>query len=159
MIYSVYVETSVISYLTGRPSRDLVVAAHQAITRQWWEERSGVFELFVSDITMEEAGQGAPDAASARLAVMGALPVLSTDEAAASVARRLVSAGLVPRTAVADALHIGVATTHGMDYLLTWNCKHLANALMRNRVVAFIESEGYACPVICTPEELQETQP
>lgn len=159
MKYQVYVETSVISYLTGRPSRDLVVAAHQTITRQWWEERSDVFELFISDITLEEAGQGAPEAASARLAVMGAFPVLSTDEAAASIARRLVSAGLVPQAAVADALHIGTATTHGMDYLLTWNCRHLANALMRNRIVAFIEGEGLACPVICTPEELQETQP
>ena len=158
MKYHVYVETSVISYLTGRQSRDLIVAAHQEITRQWWQGRSNALELFVSDIVMEEARQGDPDAALTRLEGMSTLPVLLTDDRAVAVSRKLVLAEIVPYAAVADALHIAVAATNGMDYLLTWNCRHLANALMRNRIVMFIESEGYACPVICTPEELQESQ-
>lgn len=154
----VYIETSVVSYLTGRSSRDLVVAAHQELTRQWWRERAQEFELVVSDLVMEEAQGGDAEAACARMEALARLPVLPTHQEAVALAESLLSAGLNPREAAADALHIALAATHGMDYLLTWNCKHIANALLRNRIVSLVEGAGYSCPVICTPEELLEHQ-
>lgn len=154
----VYIETSVISYLTGRTSRDLVVAAHQEVTRQWWLERIKDFELIVSDLVMEEVNRGDAEAAIARRAALEGIPVLCTQDEAIGLAETLLSSGMIPREAVADALHIALAATHGMDYLLTWNCKHIANAQIRNRIVAVVEGAGYSCPVICTPEELLESQ-
>lgn len=152
----VYIETSVVSYLTGRSSRDLVVAAHQEVTREWWRDRANDFSLIVSDLVMEEVERGDMEAVAARRTALEGLPVLSTHDEAVGVAEVLLSSGMIPRKAVADALHIALAATHGMDYLLTWNCKHIANALIRNHIVAVIERLGYSCPVICTPEELLE---
>lgn len=155
----VYIETSVISYLTGRPSRDLVVAAHQELTRQWWEERSGGFELVIAELVLLEARRGDKTASNARLEALTALPLVPTGEAAYSLAEKLLADGLVPNEAAADALHIALAATNDIDYLLTWNCKHLANALLRKRITVLVENEGYTCPVICTPDELQEMKP
>ena len=156
MKQSVYIETSIASYLTGRPSRDMVIAAHQELTRQWWETRFSTFDLLVSELVREEAGKGDLEASAKRMAAIGKLPILKTNDAAVSLAEQLVSAGLIPRESAADALHIAIATVNGVDYLLTWNCKHLANAVHRNRIAALVEEAGYACPVICTPEELLE---
>ncbi|MCZ7663163.1 MAG: type II toxin-antitoxin system VapC family toxin [Thermoleophilia bacterium] len=152
----VYIETSVISYLTSRPSRDVVVAAHQELTRQWWDERSCRFELVVSELVEQEAGRGDSDASRGRLAVVQGMGILAVSDPAVSLAEYLVSSGLIPRESGADALHIAVAAVNGIDYLLTWNHKHLANALLRHRIETLVEEEGYACPVICTPEELME---
>ena len=152
----VYVETSVVSYLASRPSRDLVVAARQELTRQWWSERSTAFEVVISELVREEACRGAAEAAQARLKAIETLPILATNGHAADLAERLVQEGPIPRESAAVALHIAIAAVHGIDYLLTWNCKHLANASLRNRVEAIVAISGYACPVICTPEELME---
>lgn len=152
----VYVETSVVSYLTSRPSRDMVIAAHQELTRQWWKDRSGEFELFISELVQEEARRGDPDASAARLEVLGQLPIISISDEAVTLAEHLVSEGPIPKESAADALHIAIAAVNGIDFLLTWNCKHLANASHRNRIEALVEGAGYACPVICTPEELME---
>lgn len=152
----VYIETSVVSYLTGRISRDLLVAAHQELTQQWWNECAKKFELVVSDLVLEEVHRGDAEAAGARLNVLKGISVLPTDEAAIELAEAFISAGICPREAIADALHIALAAMHGMDYLLTWNCKHIANALVRNKIIFRVENAGYSCPVICTPEELME---
>lgn len=152
----VYVETSVVSYLTSRPSRDMVTAAHQELTRQWWKDRSGDFELVISELVQEEARRGDPDASAARIKAIGKLPIVSTSDDAVTLAEHLVSNGPIPQESAADALHIAIAAVNGIDYLLTWNCKHLANASHRNRMEAIVEGAGYACPVICTPEELME---
>ena len=152
----VYLETSVISYLASRPARDLIVAAHQELTREWWEERSGDFELVVSELVQQEAGAGDPDASRSRLAVLEGIAILALSDEAVSIAEHLVDVGPIPREAAADALHIAVAAVNGIDYLLTWNCKHLANASLRVQIAALLEDTGYACPVICTPEELME---
>jgi hypothetical protein len=151
-----YMETGIISYLAGRPTRDMVIAAHQQLTRQWWDERSTAFDLVISELVHEEASKGNPDASRARLAIIEKIPILMTSEEAISLAERLVSDGPIPREAAADALHIAISTVNGIDYLLTWNCKHLANATHRSRIEALVEDAGYACPVICTPEELME---
>jgi len=153
---SVYVETSVISYLASRPARDLIVAAHQELTREWWEERSGRFELVISELVEQEAGAGDPAASRSRLAALEGIAILALSDEAVSLAEHLVDEGPIPREAAADALHIAVAAVNGIDYLLTWNCKHLANAWLRVQIASLLEGAGYACPVICTPEELLE---
>ena len=145
-----------ISYLASRPARDLIVAAHQELTRDWWEERSGDFELVVSELVQQEAGAGDPDASRSRLAVLEGIAILALSDEAVSLAEHLVDVGPIPREAAADALHIAVAAVNGIDYPLTWNCKHLANASLRVQIAALLEDAGYACPVICTPEELME---
>lgn len=149
-------ETSVVSYLTSRPSRDVIVAAHQKLTRQWWDQRSGEFDLVISELVEQEVSRGDPDMSNARLAVIGKLPVLSINDGALVLAGRLVGTGPIPQESGADALHISLAAVNGIDYLLTWNCKHLANALHRSQIETLVETAGYACPVICTPEELME---
>jgi hypothetical protein len=90
------------------------------------------------------------------MATIEPLPILTASEAAVSLAERLVSAGPIPRESAADALHIAIAAVNGIDFLLTWNCKTLANAAHRKRIEALVNEAGYACPVICTPEELLE---
>jgi len=150
----VYIETTIISYLIARPSRDLIVAAHQQITRDWWDLRRVEFDLFVSRLVIQEASAGDREAAQRRLAELDPIPLLDFTEDALSLARHLVYRGVLPGTAAEDALHIAVATVHGMDYLLTWNCRHIASARMRQAVGATCALRGYEPPVICTPEEL-----
>lgn len=152
----VYVETSVISYLMSRPSRDLIVAANQQITQDWWQERRDAFDLYISQLVIQEASEGDPIASQQRLKAMAELPLLALGKEAVEFAESLVKTGLLPENAVADALHIGVATLNGMDYLLTWNFKHLANATIRYKVEQACRDEGYEPPIICTPQELLE---
>ena len=134
----------------------MVVAAHQELTLQWWEQRAAAFVLVISELVQEEAGRGDSAAAGGRLAAIAELSILTISDEAALLAGQLVSSGPIPRSSAADALHIAVAAVNGIDYLLTWNCKHLANAAHRNQIEALIEKTGYACPVICTHEELME---
>jgi predicted nucleic acid-binding protein len=149
-----YLETTVVSYLTARASRDLIVAAHQKLTRVWWERRRKRFELYCSQLVIREAAAGDTRAARRRLEVLEPLPLLEITDAAGQLARDLVTEAPIPKRALEDALHIALATVHGMDYLLTWNCKHIANAEIRNAVTAVCGAHGYEPPVICTPEEL-----
>lgn len=151
---SVYVETSVISYLTARPSQDVIVAARQAITRSWWQETRQRFEVYISMLVVDEAGAGDADAAAQRAQVMAGLPILELTDSAQALAGQLIEQGLVPKTSAEDSLHIALATAHGMDFLLTWNFRHINNAEMKARIGAAVEAAGYECPVICSPEEL-----
>ncbi len=151
---SVYLETTVVSYLASRPSRDLVIAAHQEITREWWDARRLDFDLFVSEILVEEVSAGDPEAARTRIDLVATLPRLALTADVESLARRLVAEGAIPEKAAVDALHIAVATVHAMDYLVTWNCRHIANAELRAEVVRICSYAGYDPPIICTPEEL-----
>lgn len=153
---SVYVETTIPSYLTAWRSPELVMAANQEATRSWWETSRPRFELFVSAIVSQEASGGDPEAASRRIAVIAGLPDLDVSEEVEHLAARLLSGAALPQSAKTDALHIAVAAVHGMDYLLTWNCKHIANAAMRPRIEAICRAAGYEPPVICTPLELME---
>jgi hypothetical protein len=150
----VYLETTIFSYLTARPSRDLIQSAHQQITRDWWTKRREFFEMHASDLVVEEAELGDPRAAQRRLRLLRDVPLLDSGDDARALARHLVAAAALPDTAASDAAHIAVATVHGMDYLLTWNCRHIANAQMRQRIVAACAALGYTAPILCTPEEL-----
>lgn len=149
-----YLETSVISYLTARPARDIVVLAHQQLTREWWDLRRGLFELYTSEIVLAEAEKGDPEASRARVEILSSTLQLSANEETQRLVPALLSATGLPMKALADMSHIAVATVHGMQFLLTWNCKHIANAVVLRKVAKMCREHGYEPPVICTPEEL-----
>jgi hypothetical protein len=151
---SVYLETTFISYLVARPSRDLLVAAHQQATQEWWANRRSGFENCVSQVVIDEASAGDPDEVQRRLAIIDGLPALEITEDAESLTQAIMAAGMLPPNAVRDAAHIAVAAVHAIDYLLTWNCKHLANAQIARRIALVCAKLGHRMPIICTPEEL-----
>lgn len=150
-----YIETTIVSYLTSRPTRDLVRAAEQEITREWWDGRHR-FDLYISQLILDEAAAGDADAAQRRLTALREVSILDTTEEAIALGRYLLDAGGLPPKAGADALHIAVAAVHGLDYLLSWNCTHIANARMRGKIEGLCRGAGYNPPMLCTPRELME---
>ena len=153
---TVYIETSVVSYLTAWPSRDMVVAAYQQITRDWWRSARDRFELVASELVHAEARAGDPDAARQRLETLEAISLLAATEDAAELTQRLLDLEAVPRNAADDAAHIAIAVANGVDYLVTWNFRHIANAAMRSRINQICRQAGYNPTTICTPNELME---
>jgi len=152
---SVYIETTVISYLVGWLSRnDLQVAANQELTRNWWLSRRAEFELFVSAAVVEEASDGDPMLAAERLRFVEDLTLLQITRAAHLLKEELLRHAKLPKKADTDALHIAVAAVHGIEYLVTWNCKHIANAVTLPSVYAVCRTAGYEPPFVCTPQEL-----
>ena len=149
-----YVETSVISYLAAHPSRDLITAARQQLTHEWWRVRRPQFEVYISQLVLDESAAGDPEAAARRATVLAGLPMLDVTPAAVALARRLLDVAKLPPQGGADALHIATAACHGMDYLLTWNSTHIANAELRPRIERACRALGYEAPVLCTPDEL-----
>ena len=130
----IYLETTVVSYLAARPSRDLRVAAHQQATSEWWTRRRDDFDLFASQLVVEEASAGDAEAALRRLGYLAGVPLLDLTDRSLALAEKLLTDAAVPAEAEQDALHIAVAAVHGMDYLLTSNCRHIANATMRGQI-------------------------
>jgi hypothetical protein len=154
---SVYVETSVISYLVARPSLSSVrVAANQETTREWWQTRRERFDLYVSAVVVGEAQRGNPGLASARIEIVRGLPLAQVTPEAVDLAAALIAGAGVPKKANEDALHIAIAAASGLDYLLTWNCTHIANAVTIPRVNAICRARGFEPPLIYTPQELME---
>ena len=151
---SAYIETSIIGYLTSRLSRDLLTAAHQQLTQEWWDTRRQKFDLYVSELVVQEAGAGDPAEARRREAALEGISQLELNDASRSLARNLVDRHAIPREAVEDAVHIAISAVHGVDYLLTWNCAHIANAERRDAIEQVCRDNGYEPPLICTPEEL-----
>ena len=151
---SVYIETSIVSYLTARPSQNLLVAAWQGITAEWWDHHRLEFQLCTSGLVLEEAGRGDPEAAARRAACLEGMPLLAMTEEAIELSGRFLSPGPLPSTAAEDALHIALSAVHAVDYLLTWNFRHLDNAQTKPLVRALCTQNGYRCPEICTPQEL-----
>jgi hypothetical protein len=153
MTRKIYVETSVFSYLTARPSKTIIGAAHQQITLAWWEHRSG-YELLVSQLVWQECAAGDPVAAQKRLAALEGISVLGVTEDMIGLAESLIDQGIIPAKAIEDALHIAVSTMHHVDFLLTWNCRHIANPVIQEKIAAYLDQLGLFLPIICTPEEL-----
>jgi hypothetical protein len=149
-----YLETTIPSYLTSRPSRDLIIAGHQQITREWWENRRDAFQIFISQLVVDEAGAGDPVAARKRLKVLQGLSLLDITPEVAELASSILASGKIPRKAATDAAHIAIAAVHGMDFLVTWNCVHIANAVIAKSLSFICREHACECPVICTPEEL-----
>lgn len=150
----VYLETSVISYLTGLPSRDLITAGRQQITHHWWETRKKDFQLFISDPVLDEASLGDPKAVEKRISVIRKITQLEVSPDALEFAKFLIANTPFPDNAQVDALHIAVAADQRMDYILTWNFKHIANASIRSKLEVLAQSRNIELPIICTPEEL-----
>ena len=151
---TVYIETSIVSYLTARPTSDLLAAAWQKTTVDWWDTQRSRFDLYTSDVTVEEAGKGNPEAATRRLEALSGIPILSITEAVAALSKALLQGRALPATALDDALHIAVSAVHGVNYLLTWNCRHLDNAETKPIMRSVCTIHGYISPEICTPQEL-----
>ena len=150
----VYLETSYISYLTSRPSRDIVIAGHQEVTREWWDARGERFEVVASQLVVQEAGTGDPEAARRRLEILAQVELVPVTPEAVALAEALVTEGVLPPGAADDALHLATAVINGIQYLLTWNCRHLANATLRPQIEERCRASGYGPVVICTPDEL-----
>ena len=159
MAQTVYIETTVISYLAAWPSRDLIRAAQQQQTREWWEKSRIHFQLVASELVEREASAGDPTAAAERLRAMADLQMLTITPAAEALTEKIIRKLNFSTRAQPDALHVAIAATNGVDYLLTWNCRHLTNALLRPRIELVCRENGFEPPTLCTPPELMEVKP
>lgn len=154
MTASLYLESSFISYLVSRPSRDLLVAAHQQATQEWWEMRRSSFSLHVSQLVLDEITRGDKALAAQRLSIVEALPVLEINNESLAITEKIVNKNILAAKSIDDATHIAIAIVHSMEFLLTWNCKHIANAEIQKRIAEVAYEGGYEFPTICTPLEL-----
>jgi len=153
---SVYLEATFISYLVARLSRDLLVAAHQQVTQDRWANRRGEFENYISQVVIDEASAGDPAEVQKRLAIIGGLPTLQMTEDVEALTQAIVAAGTLPPNALDDAAHVAVAAVHAINYLLTWNCKHLANAQIARRIGWCVRNWGIGCPLSVRPKNSWE---
>ena len=153
MPHSIFIETTIPSYYVSRPSRDLLQLARQELTRDWWDDQRQQFDLFTSQLVLDEAADGEPGKASERLQLLAGIPLLDLNEQVQALAKKLISSGILPSVAGRDAFHIAAAGVHRMDFLLTWNCKHIANPFIAERLLACFSEAGVHLPVICTPEQ------
>ena len=156
---SVYVETTVASYYTARPSRDLLVAGHQEATRELWPRLGADYEAYVSALVYEEAACGDPEQARIRLAAIKPFRMLDLDDETRGLAVKIIAGRGIPEEYPEDALHIAVAAVNGIEVLVTWNFAHMNNPFTRAILRRTVETEGYQCPEICSPEELLEINP
>jgi hypothetical protein len=151
---TVYIETTIVSYLVAEPSRDLLVAAHQQANREWWQDRRQEFVCLCSPEVIREASLGDAEQVARRLAVLATLPQVLLTEQGESMARVFLATGALPPVAQSDALHLAIATTAEADFLMTWNFRHLANAPILRRLEQEAVRRGWRLPTVCTPLEL-----
>jgi predicted nucleic acid-binding protein len=151
---TVYIETTVVSYLVANSSRDSILAAHQKLTRQWWQEERLRYECVTSEEVVREAVLGDAEMSRRRVEVLAGLMVLTVDDAARDLARGLLAEKILPPAATSDAIHAVVASQRNLNILLTWNCRHLANPHLLGKLREFVGRRGLTLPEICTPIEL-----
>ena len=154
MTETVYIETSIIGYLSARSSNNLILMANVEATREWWDSRRSQFALYISQVVLDEVAQGDSAISSRRLEILRDFPLLEVDQAVQNLAAQFLRQSNLPLKAADDALHIAVATVYGLDYLLTWNCKHIANAQIQKKLAQISLNSGHELPIICTPYEL-----
>ncbi len=154
----IYIESTILSYVVARPARDLLQAARQQLTRDWWDLQREQHELFTSQVVLDEIAAGEREMAQLRLETLQSIPLLRVTDEALSLARQVLVSGLLPAVADRDATHIALASAYEMDMLLTWNCRHIAKATIQQRLRKLAEAAGFNLPVICTPEELMENE-
>lgn len=154
MSETVYIETSILGHLTARPTDNLILAANIKITQDWWNDFRGSFVLYASEVVEDEAARGDQEIAARRLNLLQSLMLLELTEEALELAQAFLNQSNLPSKASNDALHIALATVYGLDYLLTWNCKHMANAKIQRKLSQISSKLGYVLPIICTPYEL-----
>jgi predicted nucleic acid-binding protein len=154
MTETVYIETSILGYLTARSTQHLILAANIEVTKEWWQTRQNDFTLFISQLVIDEVARGDSEIALKRLEILNGIPQVALNQAVRSLAAHFLSRSNLPPKASDDAVHIAAATVHGLNYLLTWNCKHIANAQIQRKLEEISLDFGYRLPVICTPYEL-----
>lgn len=154
MTETIYIETSILGHLTARPSQNVILIANMEITRQWWEDHKHKFDLYISQIVLDEVAQGDQEIANKRLELVKDFPLLNIDQSAKNLALTFLNQSNLPPKASDDALHIAIATIYELDYLLTWNCKHIANAQIQRKLAQISLDFGYKLPILCTPYEL-----
>ena len=150
----IYLESTIPSYVVARPARDLLQAARQQLTKDWWDLQRGKHELFTSQVVLDEIASGEREMAERRLKLMSEIAVVELSSAAEAFAVQVLQSGLLPASADGDAAHIALPTVHKLDILLTWNCRHIANAAIVGRLRRLAESQGHVLPELYTPEEL-----
>ena len=151
---TVYIETSIVSYLTARPSDNLLAAAWQKVTVDWWETQQSRFDLYISALVLEESGRGDSQASERRIKTLAGIPLLEVTDEVRTLSKTFIAGGALPPRAVDDSLHIALSVVHGIDYLLTWNCRHIDNAETKPLIRKICIANGYICPEICNPQEL-----
>lgn len=149
-----YLETTIPSYLLAKPSRDILVLGRQEITRRWWKRDHAAFSVFISDLVLSESSSGDKKAAEKRRNFLSAFPLLELNADVEHLAQLYIDDGIVPPGSAGDATHLAYASIHEMDFLCTWNFRHLANAFALLRLRKFNEKFGIFVPHVCTPEEL-----
>ncbi|HCV31978.1 MAG TPA: DNA-binding protein [Microcoleaceae bacterium UBA9251] len=154
MSETVYIETSILGYLTARATKNLILAANIEVTRDWWEFRRSNFNLYISQVVLDEIAEGDSEIAAQRLEIVRDFPLLELNQAVRDLAGQFLARSNLPPKAADDAVHIAAATVYGLDYLLTWNCKHIANAQIQRKLAEISLDFGYQLPIICTPYEL-----
>ena len=152
-----YLETTIPSYLVARRSVQARISADQQTTQEWWDFRRAEYDVFISELVLDESASGEPVMAAARLEKLAGLPQLDQTRAVDLLAQRIIERGIIPLSAAPDATHIALAAVHAMNFLLTWNCKHIANAFHRRRLETLCRETGFECPLICTPAALVES--
>jgi len=150
----VYIETKIVSYLTAKPSRDVIQLAQQEITRDWWSHRRRLYDLYTSQFVLDEAGDGDPEAARKRLKALAGIPLLDATDDMMKLAAELLRRRFLPARAATDAAHLAIAAVNEADVLLTWNCRHLANAEIFGPVSEYLRERGQRPPLVCVPTEL-----
>ena len=149
-----YIETTIVSYLVARSSSEPIMSAHQQLTRRWWQDRRPRFHCVTSTEVVREASQGDPEMSQLRLEALADLPVLPITETTRELAKEILQRGLLPPQAVSDAIHVAVASTEGIETLLTWKCRHLANPAILRSLRVFMSAHGLLLPEVCAPVEL-----
>ena len=153
---TVYIETSVVSYLRARPSNAPLIAGHQQTTRDLWPQLLADYETYVSVLVLQEAGRGNVEQARERLSALKPFPALDATDEAQALAAQIIAGGGIPAEYPEDAGHVAIAAVNGIEVILTWNFGHLNNPFTRMRIREIVQGAGYACPEICSPEELLE---
>jgi predicted nucleic acid-binding protein len=156
---TVYIETTILGHLTSRLPKDPIIAGNMVATRRWWLKAADRFDLVTAKLVLSEASQGDPEAAADRLRAAANLRIIPPSPAAEAIAALLVARGALPQKARVDAFHVAIAAVNGIEYLATWNCRHLANATMRLKIRDVCQEGGFKVPVICTPLELSQELP
>ena len=156
---TLYIETSIVSYLRQRPSTQVVTAARQVLTHQWWNHERANYELVTSQYVIDEASDGEPALADERLELLAGIPLLTADPDVEIIANEIMARAILPPRAIFDALHIATTAHHRIEYLLTWNCRHIANAKILPRIHGVLNDLSVPIPIICTPEEMVEDDP
>lgn len=155
---TVYIETTVVGHLAGRIHPDPLIASRQTVTRKWWATAAERFRLLASELVIDECAAGDSAAAAERLTALEGIELLDASDAVDDLADALVANGAVPASQPRDAFHIAIAAVNGIEYIATWNFKHIANPMLQNRIAAVCRDGGYEPPVVCTPEQLLEAE-